>query len=179
MLFPTLWPSSNYWLCFHLVSHSTINYVFRQSGAWQIRSPARDIVSYNQSHRQILGKTRIGEKQASVGWSSCHAFGMQIWGGFCAYSFGYGATLRQGIHKEPSARNGNILFSYLYYVPFTFVKLTYLRFFEILQEKMMLNTLQYNMSVPTVYVFLRRFLKAAQADKTVSIYFFQSFPSIY
>lgn len=62
---------------------------------------------------------------------------------------------------------------------FTFVKLTYLRFFEILQEKMMLNTLQYNMSVPTVYVFLRRFLKAAQADKTVSIYFFQSFPSIY
>ncbi|KAK2408713.1 CYCLIN B2-4 [Trifolium repens] len=32
-------------------------------------------------------------------------------------------------------------------------------------EKLMLNTLQYNMSLPTAYVFIRRFLKAAQADK--------------
>ncbi|CAJ2635906.1 unnamed protein product [Trifolium pratense] len=32
-------------------------------------------------------------------------------------------------------------------------------------EKLMLNALQYNMSLPTVYVFMRRFLKAAQADK--------------
>jgi len=32
----------------------------------------------------------------------------------------------------------------------------------------MLNTLQYNMSLPTAYVFMRRFLKAAQADKKVS-----------
>ncbi|XP_057414987.1 G2/mitotic-specific cyclin-2-like [Lotus japonicus] len=39
-------------------------------------------------------------------------------------------------------------------------------------EKMMLNTLQYNMSVPTVYVFLRRFLKAAQADKTLELLVF-------
>ncbi|CAI9753327.1 unnamed protein product [Fraxinus pennsylvanica] len=32
-------------------------------------------------------------------------------------------------------------------------------------EKLMLNTLQYNMSVPTAYVFIRRFLKAAQFDR--------------
>ncbi|KAL3630171.1 hypothetical protein CASFOL_023155 [Castilleja foliolosa] len=32
-------------------------------------------------------------------------------------------------------------------------------------ERLMLNTLQFNMSVPTPYVFMRRFLKAAQSDK--------------
>ncbi|CAA3005529.1 G2 mitotic-specific cyclin-2-like [Olea europaea subsp. europaea] len=32
-------------------------------------------------------------------------------------------------------------------------------------EKLMLNTLQYNLSVPTAYVFIRRFLKAAQFDR--------------
>ncbi|XP_057756228.1 G2/mitotic-specific cyclin-1-like [Arachis stenosperma] len=32
-------------------------------------------------------------------------------------------------------------------------------------EKLMLNTLYFNMSVPTAYVFIRRFLKAAQADR--------------
>lgn len=32
-------------------------------------------------------------------------------------------------------------------------------------EKLMVNTLQFNMSVPTPYVFMRRFLKAAQSDK--------------
>lgn len=31
----------------------------------------------------------------------------------------------------------------------------------------MLNTLQFNMSVPTPYVFMKRFLKAAQSDKKV------------
>ncbi|KAL9682831.1 hypothetical protein QQ045_014640 [Rhodiola kirilowii] len=35
-------------------------------------------------------------------------------------------------------------------------------------ESLMLNTLQFNMSVPTPYVFMRRFLKAAQSDKKVS-----------
>ncbi|CAN4109787.1 unnamed protein product [Withania somnifera] len=40
---------------------------------------------------------------------------------------------------------------------------------EVLQmEKLMLNTLQFNMSVPTPYVFMRRFLKAAQSDRKVS-----------
>uniref|UniRef100_A0A0D9W887 Cyclin N-terminal domain-containing protein n=1 Tax=Leersia perrieri TaxID=77586 RepID=A0A0D9W887_9ORYZ len=34
-------------------------------------------------------------------------------------------------------------------------------------EKWILNTLQFNMSVPTPYVFMRRFLKAAQSDKQV------------
>ncbi|CAA3005532.1 G2 mitotic-specific cyclin-2-like [Olea europaea subsp. europaea] len=34
-------------------------------------------------------------------------------------------------------------------------------------EKLMLNTLQYNLSVPTAYVFIRRFLKAAQFDRKV------------
>ena len=33
----------------------------------------------------------------------------------------------------------------------------------------MLNCLQFNMSVPTPFVFLQRFLKAAQADKKVKI----------
>ncbi|KMT09623.1 hypothetical protein BVRB_6g130760 [Beta vulgaris subsp. vulgaris] len=32
-------------------------------------------------------------------------------------------------------------------------------------EKIMLNTLQFNMSLPTPYVFLRRFMKAAESDK--------------
>ncbi|XP_024005481.1 cyclin-B2-2 [Eutrema salsugineum] len=32
-------------------------------------------------------------------------------------------------------------------------------------EKIMLNTLQFNMSLPTQYPFLKRFLKAAQSDK--------------
>ncbi|KAE9456830.1 hypothetical protein C3L33_11249, partial [Rhododendron williamsianum] len=32
-------------------------------------------------------------------------------------------------------------------------------------EKLMVNTLQFNMSVPTPYVFMRRFLKAAESDK--------------
>ncbi|KAL1569783.1 G2/mitotic-specific cyclin-1 [Salvia divinorum] len=37
---------------------------------------------------------------------------------------------------------------------------------EVLEmERLMLNTLQFNMSVPTPYVFMRRFLKAAQSDK--------------
>ncbi|XP_051123489.1 G2/mitotic-specific cyclin-2-like isoform X1 [Andrographis paniculata] len=41
---------------------------------------------------------------------------------------------------------------------------------EVLQmEKLMVNTLQFNMSVPTPYVFMRRFLKAAQCDKEVEM----------
>ncbi|CAH9143120.1 unnamed protein product [Cuscuta epithymum] len=32
-------------------------------------------------------------------------------------------------------------------------------------ESLMLNTLQFNMSVPTPYVFMKRFLKAAQSDR--------------
>ncbi|PON50005.1 Cyclin [Parasponia andersonii] len=41
---------------------------------------------------------------------------------------------------------------------------------EVLEmEKLMLNTLQFNMSVPTPYVFMRRFLKAAQSDKKLEL----------
>ncbi|CAH8315044.1 unnamed protein product [Eruca vesicaria subsp. sativa] len=36
-------------------------------------------------------------------------------------------------------------------------------------EKIMLNTLQFNMSLPTQYPFLKRFLKAAQSDKKLEI----------
>lgn len=36
-------------------------------------------------------------------------------------------------------------------------------------EKLLLNTLQFNMSVPTPYVFMRRFLKAAQSDKKLEL----------
>ncbi|KAH0451828.1 hypothetical protein IEQ34_019127 [Dendrobium chrysotoxum] len=41
---------------------------------------------------------------------------------------------------------------------------------EILQmESLMANTLQFNMSVPTPYVFLRRFLKAAMSDRRLEL----------
>ncbi|KAJ4714071.1 Cyclin [Melia azedarach] len=41
---------------------------------------------------------------------------------------------------------------------------------EVLEmESLMLNTLQFNMSVPTPYVFLQRFLKAAQSDKKLQL----------
>ncbi|KAF8410309.1 hypothetical protein HHK36_002835 [Tetracentron sinense] len=41
---------------------------------------------------------------------------------------------------------------------------------EILEmEKLMVNTLQFNMSVPTPYVFMRRFLMAAQSDKKLEL----------
>ncbi|XP_044460951.1 G2/mitotic-specific cyclin-2-like [Mangifera indica] len=41
---------------------------------------------------------------------------------------------------------------------------------EVLEmESLMLNTLQFNMSVPTPYVFIRRFLKAAQSDNKMEM----------
>ncbi|KAK4261673.1 hypothetical protein QN277_004636 [Acacia crassicarpa] len=41
---------------------------------------------------------------------------------------------------------------------------------EVLEmEKLMLSTLQFNMTVPTPYVFMRRFLKAAQADRKMEL----------
>ncbi|XP_060199941.1 G2/mitotic-specific cyclin-2-like [Lycium barbarum] len=41
---------------------------------------------------------------------------------------------------------------------------------EVLEmEKMMVNALQFNMTVPTAYVFMKRFLKAAQSDKKVEL----------
>ncbi|KAJ4879562.1 Cyclin-B2-3 [Raphanus sativus] len=36
-------------------------------------------------------------------------------------------------------------------------------------EKLMANTLQFNFSLPTPYVFMRRFLKAAQSDKKLEV----------
>ncbi|CAN0924252.1 CYCB2-4 [Linum grandiflorum] len=36
-------------------------------------------------------------------------------------------------------------------------------------EKLMVNALQFNMSVPTPYVFMRRFLKAAQSDQKLEL----------
>ncbi|KAH9710676.1 cyclin-B2-3 [Citrus sinensis] len=45
---------------------------------------------------------------------------------------------------------------------------------EVLEmESLMLNTLQFNMSVPTPYVFIQRFLKAAQSDKERLLLFMQ------
>ncbi|XP_022775483.1 G2/mitotic-specific cyclin-2-like isoform X2 [Durio zibethinus] len=41
---------------------------------------------------------------------------------------------------------------------------------EVLEmERLMLNTLQFNMSFPTPYVFMRRFLKAAESDKKLEL----------
>ncbi|KAJ7957968.1 Cyclin [Quillaja saponaria] len=41
---------------------------------------------------------------------------------------------------------------------------------EVLEmEKQMINTLQFNLSVPTPYVFMRRFLKASQSDKKLEL----------
>ncbi|KAI3864346.1 hypothetical protein MKW92_018130 [Papaver armeniacum] len=37
------------------------------------------------------------------------------------------------------------------------------------EEKSIVNTLQFNMSVPTSYVFMKRFLKAAQSDKKLEL----------
>ncbi|PHT62296.1 G2/mitotic-specific cyclin-2 [Capsicum annuum] len=37
------------------------------------------------------------------------------------------------------------------------------------EEKLMVNTLQFNMKVPTTYVFMRRFLKASQSDIKVEL----------
>lgn len=39
-------------------------------------------------------------------------------------------------------------------------------------EKLMVNTLNFNVSLPTPYVFMRRFLKAAQSDKNVELVVF-------
>jgi len=36
----------------------------------------------------------------------------------------------------------------------------------------MVNALKFNISAPTAYVFMRRFLKAAQADRKVSAQIF-------
>ncbi|KAM7517362.1 hypothetical protein LguiA_006945 [Lonicera macranthoides] len=36
-------------------------------------------------------------------------------------------------------------------------------------EKLMVNTLRFNLSVPTPYVFMRRFLKAAQSDRKLEL----------
>ncbi|XP_044491032.1 G2/mitotic-specific cyclin-2-like [Mangifera indica] len=36
-------------------------------------------------------------------------------------------------------------------------------------EKLMVNSLQFNLSVPTPYVFMRRFLKAAQSDRKLEL----------
>ncbi|KAL9225718.1 hypothetical protein vseg_001609 [Gypsophila vaccaria] len=36
-------------------------------------------------------------------------------------------------------------------------------------ERMMVNSLQFNLSIPTPYVFMRRFLKAAEADKKLEL----------
>ncbi|PHT53735.1 Cyclin-B2-3 [Capsicum baccatum] len=41
---------------------------------------------------------------------------------------------------------------------------------EVLEmEKLMVNALQFNMKVPTTYVFMRQFLKASQSDKKLSL----------
>ncbi|KAH7850956.1 hypothetical protein Vadar_005122 [Vaccinium darrowii] len=41
---------------------------------------------------------------------------------------------------------------------------------EVLEmERLMLNTLQFNMSVPTPYVFMKRYLKAAQSDRKLEL----------
>ncbi|PHT98556.1 G2/mitotic-specific cyclin-2 [Capsicum chinense] len=42
-------------------------------------------------------------------------------------------------------------------------------FASCLQEKLMVNALQFNMKVPTTYVFMRRFLKASQSDIKVEL----------
>ncbi|XWS29131.1 hypothetical protein CRYUN_Cryun24cG0002100 [Craigia yunnanensis] len=39
----------------------------------------------------------------------------------------------------------------------------------LIEERLMLSTLQFNMSFPTPYVFMRRFLKAAQSDKKLEL----------
>ncbi|XP_077246321.1 G2/mitotic-specific cyclin-2-like [Tasmannia lanceolata] len=45
----------------------------------------------------------------------------------------------------------------------------YMRDEVLAMEKLMINTLQFNMSVPTPYVFMRRFLKAAESDEKLEL----------
>ncbi|GFP98543.1 cyclin-b2-4 [Phtheirospermum japonicum] len=40
---------------------------------------------------------------------------------------------------------------------------------QLVGEKLMINTLQFNMSLPTPYVFMKRYLKAAQSDKRLEL----------
>ncbi|KAF3624715.1 Cyclin-B2-4 [Capsicum annuum] len=40
---------------------------------------------------------------------------------------------------------------------------------KVLEMKLMVNALQFNMTVPTTYVFMQQFLKATQSDKKVEI----------
>lgn len=51
--------------------------------------------------------------------------------------------------------------------------LSYASLFSFLhmQESLIINTLQFNMSVPTPYVFMLRFLKAAKSDKKARTFF--------
>ncbi|WOL16781.1 G2/mitotic-specific cyclin-2-like isoform X2 [Canna indica] len=48
-------------------------------------------------------------------------------------------------------------------------KRTYTRAEVLEMEKLIINTLQFNLSVRTPYVFMRRFLKAAQSDKKLEL----------
>ncbi|XP_058009084.1 G2/mitotic-specific cyclin-2 isoform X2 [Hevea brasiliensis] len=48
-------------------------------------------------------------------------------------------------------------------------KIVNIFFLHNLQESLMLNRLQFNMSFPTPYVFMQRFLKAAQCDKKIEL----------
>ncbi|KAI8005504.1 hypothetical protein LOK49_LG08G01476 [Camellia lanceoleosa] len=43
-----------------------------------------------------------------------------------------------------------------------------------MQKRLMLNTLQFNMSIPAPYVFLIRYLKAAQSDRKYEMLKFPS-----
>ncbi|PHT94990.1 hypothetical protein T459_02872 [Capsicum annuum] len=42
-------------------------------------------------------------------------------------------------------------------------------YYKKVEEKLMVNALQFNMTVPTTYVFMRRFLKASQPNKKVKL----------
>lgn len=63
------------------------------------------------------------------------------------------------------------IFTYCISNCFSFVILFKLFIFShtLLQERLILKTLQFNLSVPTPYVFMKRFLKAAQSDRKVCI----------
>lgn len=153
------------------------------TGALQVWIDGWDLILDCESHRQILRMPNSCKEEAPVGWRDCHASSMQVWGSLCSCGGRPNSDFRQSIHKRPSFGDGNairfvpictifveglqLLCEHFLLFPWFSLMLLTLHAAQFLQEKLMINTLQFNLSVPTPYVFMRRFLKAAQCDKKV------------
>lgn len=143
------------------------------TGTLQIRAHGGDLILNCQSHWPVFGCAFGCTKEASTSWSHCHASCMQVWRSFCTCGWGPYIDLRQSLLSERSTRYGIFFKTVSIFNSIQVLLLFFLCFLlsvgllACLQEKLMVNTLQFNLSVPTPYVFMKRFLKAAQSDKKV------------